>query len=446
MWETLRATLDYNRRDIVMIIILALVNVVLFLPMMERWQIMGDYVVHNQLAGDAIENTVSFLRNTPHFLYHIAVASTQQLTSSPDINTSATWVMTACIASMAITIYWYLRRQSALPATLSVIVLSGILALCLNIIMPINFFTPENLYFGYFAAHVYHNPTIIIMTPFAIVIFYIAQQLFLNDTPVSRWMILPLALLTALSLVAKPSFIIAYVPTLGLVTAWLMLRCRSDISTIFRNPKTIWQAFTFTDAERTNDLPMMLRPSYINWSVLIFGLVLPTFAVLYYQTITWTSSGGIGIDPLRVLYEWTLHYDDNADQQLIYKFIMSTSFPLAVYILHFKSARKHFSLNVTWLLLGVSAIYYYLFVDYTVIAAGDFGWSIQIAVLMLYIVSTAFILQEYPQTLTGNTLSRWGRVKLTICIALFALHVVAGIHWYRLHMSQYIEELIYIWW
>lgn len=446
MWETTRATLDHNRRDIVMMLLLSIVAILLFLPMMTRWQVMGDYTTHNQLALDAITNLGEVLRNTPHFLYHITVAGVYNLPFIQDINVAAVWVLLGCFIATLIIIYWQLRQRTSLPPTWIVISVLGLLSVCLSIMMPINFFTPENLYFGYLVPHVYHNPTMIIMKPFAIVIFFMALPLFFNSNPLSRWWILPLAVLTSVSLIAKPSFIIAFVPALGLITFGLMLRRIADVPSILKHPQTIIQAFTFKDKAHADTLPLMLRPSYINWSVLIIGMVIPAISVLISQRITWTSAGGIGIDPLRVLYEWTLHYEDNADQQLVYKFIMSLAFPLLVYGLHITKTHKNLMLNTAWLMFAVSAIFYYLFVDYTVIAAGDFGWSIQIAVLLLYITATIFMLQEYGHNLMGEALSskQWAIVIVTLLT--FALHIVAGIHWYRLHMSQYLEELIYTWW
>lgn len=446
MWETLRATLYHNRRDVIMFVLLTIMGVAIFLPMMTRWQVMGDYTTHNRLAEQAINEPSEFFRNTPHFLYHVSVALMFKIIPNADINQAAAWTMTLCYIAMLWLIYWQLREQTELPPTITVLIIAGILTLSLSIIMPVNFFTPENLYFGYLVPHVYHNPTMIIMKPFSILLFFMALLLFFNNKVLSRLWILPFALVTGLSLVAKPSFIIAFVPTLGLITFFLMLRRIKDVPAILRQPMMIIRAFTFKNSEESEELPIMLRPTYINWSVLIIGIVLPTFLVLYYQTLTWTSSGGIGIDPFRVLFEWTLHYEDNADKQLFYKFIMSSAFPLLVYILHIGKTWRNFMLNTAWLFFFVSAFYMYFIVDYTVIAAGDFTWSAQIATLILFVTSTIFILKEYDKLLIGESISPLQWLILIACIVVFALHIVGGIHWYRLHTTQFMEELIYRWW
>lgn len=446
MWEMFRATLYHNRRDVIVFVLLAIIGITIFLPMMTRWQVMGDYTTHNQLAAQVVNEPGEFFRNTPHFLYHISVASLFRLIPGADINFAAAWTMTLCFVAMLWIIYGQLRKDTELPPAPAILIISGIVALCLSIIMPINFFTPENLYFGYLVPHVYHNPTMIIMKPFSLLLFFMTLHLFLNSKMMSRLWIVPFAIVTGLSLVAKPSFIIAFVPTLGLITFFLMLRRIGDVPAILRQPMTIVRAFIFKNTEEAEELPMMLRPTYINWSVLIIGIVLPTFLVLYYQTLTWTSSGGIGIDPFRVLFEWTLHYDDNADKQVLYKFIMSIAFPLLVYNLHIGKTRRNFMLNTAWLLFFVSAFYMYMVVDYTVIAAGDFTWSAQIATLILFVTSTNFMLKNYGKLLTGDSISALQWLILSLCAGVFILHVVSGIHWYRLHMSQFMEELIYRWW
>ncbi|MGJ3237467.1 MAG: hypothetical protein ACFE0Q_02060 [Anaerolineae bacterium] len=445
MWETLRATLYHNRRDIIMLGVLALISMAIFAPIMTRWQVMGDYTTHNQLALQATDEPARFFGNTPHFLYHVAVSLAYQLGGRVDVNNAAVQVLVICFILTVGVIYWQLRAANRLPGGLPIVLISGVLSLALAIIMPINFFTPENLYFGYLVPHVYHNPTMIIMKPLALVLFFLTLPIFFNSRPLSRWWIIPLTLLTVSSMFAKPSFVIAFVPTLGLICFVLIVRYIGEWAQVLRQPMLIVRAFAYHDPNSTETLPRFLQPCYINWPVLLGGIVLPTFIALAYQMMTWTSSGGIGIDPLRVLFEWTLHYEENADQQLLYKFGMSLAFPSLVYLLHLPHTLKHFTFNLAWALVLVSAGYLYLLVDYTVIAAGDFGWSVQIAVLILFIVAVRFILQHYEVIFTGGVTGRQAGV-LALCTVIFALHGVAGIHWYRMHMSQYMEELLYIWW
>lgn len=432
MLESLRASFNRNRRDVVMFIVLIIIGLAIFQPMMMRWRTMGDYTTHNDVALIAVNDTGEFFRNTPHFLYHVATALIFILIPNIDIATAGAWVMILCYLALILIIYWQIRHMSDLPPSIPVLAISGVLTIGLVLLMPINIFTPENLYFGYFAPHVYHNPTVNIMKPFSVLLFFMAIQLFQQKESLKIGWIIPFVLLTFFSLVAKPSFIMAFVPALGLLTGALI---------IWRLIQGIRKQQSFMTI-----LKGVLQSQYINWPVLMLGIVIPAFAILFYQAMTWTSSGGIGIDPFRVFFEWTLHYEENADKQILFKFIMSSAFPLVVYFLHIKDASQSRMFNLAWLMFLISAAYAYLLVDYTVIAAGDFGWSAQIAALILYIVAAIFLLKEYRQVLTGEALKPLQWLILIFCLGIFALHVVSGIHWYRLHMIQDMHDLIYTWW
>jgi hypothetical protein len=409
-----------------------IVGIAIFHPMMMRWRTMGDYTTHNDVALLAVNSTSEFFRNTPHFLYHIATALIFILIPDIDIATAGAWVMILSYLALIGIIYWQIRSIGNLPPTIPVLLTCAVFVMSLMLLMPINIFTAENLYFGYFAPHAYHNPTVNIMKPFSVLLFFMSLNLF-HQKEVLKWQwIFPFALLTFLSLVAKPSFIMVFVPTLGLITVASIL----------------WRIVQGLQARQSimDILGGVLQRQYINWPVLILGIVIPSFAILAYQSMTWTSSGGIGIDPFRVFFEWTLHYDKNADKQILFKFIMSSAFPLAVYLLHLNKSYRNFMFNLVWVMFLLSAAYAYLLVDYTVIAAGDFGWSAQIAALILYIVATLFLFKQYAQIFVEARFKprQWG--ILILCLALFGLHVVSGIHWYRLHMTQEMLDLIYIWW
>lgn len=432
MLESLYATLNQHRRDIVMSVILIILGCAIFEPMMMRWRTMGDYTTHNEVATMAVNDTANFFHNTPHFLYHLTTALVFILIPNIDIPTAGAWVMVICYLALILIIYWQIRHISDLPASIPILLISAIFTMGLVILMPIDIFTPDNLYFGYFAPNVYHNPTVNMTKPFSLVLFFLAAKLFRQKEALKARWIIPFALLSFFSLVAKPNFILAFVPTLALLTGALIL---------WRLVQGLREQQSFITI-----LKRILEKEYINWPILIFGIVAPAFIVLLYQSTTWTSSGGIGIDPFRVFFEWTLHYDKNADKQILFKFVMSCAFPLAVYFLHIKSTYRNLTFNLAWMHFLVSVAYAYLLVDYTSIAAGDFGWSAQIAAFILYIVATLFFLKRYLPVLAGEKLKPVQWFIVIVCVSIFALHVISGIHWYQLHFTQEMSDLIYIWW
>jgi hypothetical protein len=435
MLEALRALIHSHRRDALTLLLLLVIGSGLFAPMMHHWRLSGDYTVHNNLAYGLTENVGEFFRNTPHFLYHVLTAASFLLIPGGDIYVAGVRVMTLAYLALIIIIYWQMRRMSQLPDTRFVLIASAVLTLGLMLIAPLTFFTPDNRYLGYFAPHVYHNPTIILMKPFAVGLFFASLRLFTAKDKLAWWWIVPYALLTGLCLVAKPSFILAYVPALGLVTAFFMLRHLPIVWNSRQSDSSLWA----TIIRYVHTLP-------VNWMVLIGGIVIPAFAILVYQAMTWTSSGGISIEPFRVFFEWTLHYDPNADKLVAFKFIMSTAFPIAVYLLHFKAATRNLMLNVAWVNTIISAAYAYLLVDNTVIAAGDFGWSAEIAVLLLHIGSVLFLFVHYRLAAEQENLSPSVKMILAVCVLLFALHVLSGVSWYYHHLIGNGLDLLYgIW-
>lgn len=387
-----------QRRVVLWLLVLGAVGVVLFAPMMWQWRTLSDYEVHNGLIVQAVEQSGDFFRNTPHFIYHVAGAIPYALLPIDTTAAGALVMVLTYLGTMGV-IAWQLIKSARSPLTNRLLLLFGFLTISLMLVMPINLFTPDNLYFGYFSSHVYHNPTVNMMKPFALLLFIAAVPLYRAKEPLS-WQWLPAyALLTALCLLAKPSFVLAFLPALALLTLYRIIRRQA-----------------------------------INWVLLIGGIVAPAGILLVYQTLAWTSGGGIGIDFLRVFEEWALHYEANAASWILPKLVFSIAFPLSVYLLNFRSASHDLMFNLGWLVAGVGIAYAYFMVDYTIVAAGDFGWSAQGGVFVLFVAATLFAVRHYTAIFQEQgSFTRFQMIALLVGGALLALHTIAGIHWYHLH-------------
>lgn len=439
MLESLRASLFHHRRDILSFIVLAIAVILIFMPMMQRYSTTGDFPQHNQLALDFLANPSEFLLRTPHYLYHLFTALLYLFLG--DISLAGVWLMLLCYIALAWLIYWQLRQACNFLPSFWQMLLCIAVSLSLLLLMPINIFTPENLYFGYIAPNVYHNPTVMLVKPFALLIFFMTLWLFGQEKELSRWWIIPFAILTYLSLVAKPSFMLAFVPTLGLICLYYLVSHWRETLQLLLHPLQILRGFMGMDA----GLPRLMQRSFINWPVLLAGIVLPTFIGLYIQTLTWTSSGGIGFEPFRLFDEWSIQYEPNANKLLAWKLLMSSAFPLLVYLLYWKDASRSFAFNLGWRFYATSLAYAYLMVDYTDIDAGDFAWSAQIAAFTLFVIASTFLLEQlFKPSATPRTKHEW--LILGLCFVVFIGHLIAGLHWYRLHMSEEMLVLIYQWW
>jgi hypothetical protein len=418
--------LRLDRNEVLTLLLLLVVGIVLFAPMMHHWRLMGDYPVHDELALRLIGNPAEFFANTPHFLYHILVASLYLLLPGEDVYVAGVRVMVLTYLALSVLLFWTALRsdpRSGSALWRAIRILAFVMGLMIAV--PISIVTPDNLYLGYFFSHVYHNPTVHLLKPFAYGLFLLALALFGDARRIRAYWIPAYAILTALGLVAKPSFILSFVPALGLLTLFYLI---GDVRENWQNGSGgLWQRFQW----------LMLH-ARINWVVLLCGIVLPALGILYIQTLTWTSSGGISVEPLRTFFEWTLHYDPNADKNLLLKLLMSVAFPLTVTLLYGRRALHSRMMNLAWINFMLSAAYAYLLVDRTIIAAGDFVWSAQIAVLLLYISAGTLLLQSARDMTT-----RPNRLRLALCVVVFALHVISGIHWYSLHLNGDAIALLY---
>lgn len=410
-------------------LILSALGVVLFTPMMLRWTQMvpSDYEVHNQLATQVVDAPQVFFTNTPHFLYHVAVALPYGINTRITPALAATLVMVVTYLATLLIIYAYLRQQAqAAVNTAPAQLMLAALALGLMVLTPISFFTPDTLYFGYYTPHVYHNPTVNMMKPFALVLFIACVPLFYTKARLS-WRWLPAyAVLTAACLLAKPSFVIALLPALAVLTAIVMALALPIII------RAGWRDYLAVIWHR------------INWPILLGSVVFPATALLYLQTITWTSSGGIAFEPLRTQLEWSIHYDETANQLLVPKLLLSAAFPLVVYLLHLRRAARSIAFNLGWLTFGVGVAMTLLLTDYSGIAAGDFGWSAQGGALVLFVAAAGFLVNDYISLFINPSADRPRQVwRLGVCALVLVAHIAAGIHWYLLHLSYGSLELLY---
>jgi hypothetical protein len=416
-----------NQAELLALLIALGIGIALFTPIMHHWRLMGDYPVHDELALRLIENPSDFFRNTPHFLYHVFTAIMYLIVPGGDVYVAGVRVMVLAYLALIALIFWVMLQSypNNQGDRRRPIILFGV-TIALMLAVPISIITPDNLYLGYFFSHVYHNPTVNLMKPFALGLFLLALSLFGDATRIHwRWIPAYLAV-TALGMVAKPSFILSFVPALALITLYYLL---GDL-------RENWRSGSGSLLQR---LRWLLFSARINWAVLMLGIVFPAMAILVVQALTWTSSGGISIEPFRTFFEWTLHYDPNADKNLLLKLLMSIAFPLTITLLYARQALTHRMLNLAWINFILSAAYAYLLVDRTVIAAGDFGWSAQMAVLLLYISAAQFLLQ----TLKNGMPDRGQRVRLALCLIVFGLHIISGIYWYYLHLTGDAIELLY---
>lgn len=351
-----------------------------------------DYGDHIKLAT-MLATTGHSDRPIPHFLFHVLLIGISQFIPGDSLQTrfeTGAWIISLlCYMSIGLIIFSWLypllpalsrRTRGLIPISLTLL-----LILANPITMPT--WGNHNLYLGYLVANTYHNPTVLLLKPFALLTFlFILRAL---DGEQVGWKALAVCVILAvLGTTAKPNYALALVPALGLMGLYIY-----------------WKK----------------RP--INWR-LFATIFLSLAGMLLYQYISYKSSNGGGFElaPLKIsdLY--------SPDGLAFLRFILSIAFPLAVYLLYFPLTRKRLDLNLAWLAFGVAAAYFYLLAETVRWQDANFIWGTQVTVFILFVVSFGFLLQQY------KTVSQ-SRLKWYSCLVLFALHVIGGIAFYIIHMT-----------
>jgi hypothetical protein len=215
-------------------------------------------------------------------------------------------------------------------------------------------------------------------------------------------------LLMILTSIAKPNYTMAAIPALGLIALY-----------------RLW------------------KKQPVNWS-LVIGMGLPAALILMAQILifpSWTresitpSDGGFAFAPFAFLDAM------GGRDGFVFKFILSILFPLAVYTLYFQKSVRDFAFNAAWLIFFVGAAFTYLFVEPgNRLPAGNFTWSGQITLFVLFVVSAGFFLRQIYEPEKGF---RFNRAAI-ICIVIWLLHVVSGVLWYATEITT--VAMIERWW
>lgn len=250
-------------------------------------------------------------------------------------------------------------------------------------------------YFGYLGMNTYHNATILLLKPLAIVQFFLALRVF--DGSRSTWLqVIATFCLSAYAAFAKPNFTICLLPMMGLLF-----------------------------------LVFWWKKKSLDWKLFIVGFGIPSSAVVLWQMLLSYSpaeEGGAIFAPFGVMGVYSNH--------LLIKFFLSILFPMVVTLFNFKEARRSNKMTLAWLSFLLGAFYtYFLAESGDRFQDGNFGWSGEIANFILFVVSTYFLLERLSLTAgkgKGSLKKIWlpQKGQSMIVWAAWGSHVTAGIIYY----------------
>ncbi|MBC7811401.1 MAG: hypothetical protein H7175_09645, partial [Burkholderiales bacterium] len=286
-----------NRINVITVAVLTLVVIVLFgIALWQRTESGGDFTEYENLSTQ-LHDTGDLTGLWPNFLFELVTIAVFLALPRVDMDASGYIAILLFYVFLSTTLYFMLRAMLGSPTTFRRAALYAAVSLALMIVTPITVFTwhTQNLNFGYILQTVYHNPTINLLKPFALLQFMYAVTAFVRpQVNRSVWAVALCAIITVLSAMAKPSYLLCILPAAGLFTLYKLVR---------REP--------------------------FNWQIIVFGIGVPAVAALavgYLATYTESASEESSIIFAPFYYMSTR---PNAEPLLL-KFVMSVLFPVTV--------------------------------------------------------------------------------------------------------------------
>lgn len=324
----------------------------------------------------------------PHFLFHVAAVFAHQVLRL-DWSNAAVLVQAGFCLGAALVAFHHLhvtRRYGLVAATAA--------SLALQVVNPITlgYLLDKRLYFGYLYSNTYHNPTILALKPFALGVLLLAVLL-LGGAKERSW---PWGLAAAgaavLGCLGKPSLAIALLPALVMLCA---LRWALRLPVAARN--ALWII-----------VPTLLC---LAWQYqFTFGATAPKGTVL--------TQGGIILEPLAVMGLFSQH--------LALKALLSVAFPLLLSVLFWPQLKERLAWQLAWLAFLCGSGYAYLLNESGTRAnQGNFLWSAQITLFLLYFVCLAEFIG----------LARTGPKRWWACAVVLALHILCGLVFYATELT-----------
>ena len=248
-------------------------------------------------------------------------------------------------------------------------------------------------YFGYVALSTYHNPTQLLLRPFAVLLFLAVVQVLGARSRNRPPSIAFLGALVVLTTLAKPSYTVCVVPAALLMT-WLDRGVNRDFDR----------------------------------RALLLGVVAPAvFAVAVTYVITFvtgaetleSASDGIVFAPFDVVS----FYSD----QLLAKFALSLLFPIAVLGCYPGALSKDIALRLAWICFAIGAFAMYFLAESGARRyQANFFWSAQVTLFIVYAASMAHVL--VAEAKRRDATGRWRpRINTAVCAGAFTLSIVSGL-------------------
>ncbi|MFQ5922464.1 MAG: hypothetical protein ACE5M4_06435 [Anaerolineales bacterium] len=241
-------------------------------------------------------------------------------------------------------------------------------------------------YFGYIGLANYHNPTVHLLRPVALLSLVLALRIFSHPRNSGRYVAVS-ALLVIVSGAIKPNFAMVILPALGVLALWRAYRRKS-----------------------------------VDWRLLILGFFVPGVLVLSSQWMVafWLARG----EQVSILFR-PLEVETAFSSYLAPKFFLSIVFPLTVLVAFFGRPSGDRSTQLGWLAFLFGAAQMYLLAEGgDRFFHGNFRWGGQIGLFLLF----AAMGREVARISIEEARSR--KFRLAATYGVYLTHAFAGLAYF----------------
>jgi hypothetical protein len=382
-------------------IIFSVAVIILFGSIMYHGIKLGDFPLHIGWAKEFSEN--GYIRSFPHSLFARAVSVTRALLPANYLVWMSPWakqvwdIKSFDLSALIVVIICYLAAAWIILSRLVKTVLQndwgrrqvwilGLATVCLLLVGPISFFTMwDRMYLGYITGNPYHNPTYLLLRPFALSLFFIAADNFFAKW---RWkQSIVAGGLLILATLSKPSFTLTFLPTIAILL-----------------------------------LVYLKRWKKINWPLLVISIGLCGVIILGYQywlTYIGQNSDRIAFAPFKAI----LIHVPNIPTALLFA-LMSVLFPLSVVLLYWKEIWKQISIQIAWINFFIGIGMAFLLTEVNKASHLNFWWGPMTGIFILFYCSFEFWSNKI---INENQTKTRIQSKDLIILVIFVLHLICGI-------------------
>jgi len=326
---------------------------------------------------------------TPHFIYPMLVAVASMILPSLSYTILGAGIVLFFQLLLA-DVLWKCWNEVIPKSTWKLLAVA--LTLAVLTVAPVNLFTmsKHDMYFGYIGITVYHNPTIAICRPIALMHFVMFAK-GLTGQKVTTRQIMYCFVTIVLATLMKPNYATVIVPVAALYCV----------------------------------VPIY-RKDYREFRFIATGTLLPGILVLGWQFLFTYTSGSGDMGQSHIIFAPLVVYA-NRSVHLFPKFILSTVFPLSVLMLYGKQVIKdRYCLMGILMFIAGAAQAYLLAESGSRMYDGNFLWSAQLGLFLWFFVSMRFVIMRF---IKEPTTRHWSPGSIIVGVA-FALHLTSGIMWY----------------